>query len=333
MGDADFCRDRAVVVLQEPEAPAVGAEVDVLSLAVNMSLQVGEERLVTYKEDEVPVVAQVEKASGWESDADVYPEFEGAVRGLSSPALTSEEEQRVEQYLRVVTPEIKAMFRKPVWDMTGIEYASATDVRRCLDEYGARCEEVERAEQEYRANREQAKVWKHAREEEKRCKEEEAAEQARIWRMDVQRGEEEAMKRSEEERKKEEKRRKKEEKRQLEEQKRIEAEQQLEEKRRKAEAKKKEEKERREEERQKTEEEARRIRRKEVDAATAKAKKEREELNRNKELKARLSAEEYDKFLVNGRERELMLAKEAKKQWSRKSEEADRAREAKAKKD
>ncbi len=211
VGDADFCRDRAVVVLQEPEAPAVGAEVDVLSLAVNMSLQVGEERVVIYKEDEAPVVAQVDKASGWESDADVYPDFEGTARGLSSLALTSEEEQRVEQYLRVATPDNKAMFRKPVWDMTGVEYASATEVRRCLDEYGARCEEIEQAEQEYRANREQAKVWKRAREEEKRRKEEEAAEQARIWRMDVQRREEEAMKRSEEERKKEERRRKKEE--------------------------------------------------------------------------------------------------------------------------
>ncbi len=84
--------------------------------------------MVTYKEDKAPVVAHGEEASGWESDADICPEFEGAARGLSSPALTSEEEQRVEQYLKVATPDNKAMFRKPVWDMTAVEYASATDV-------------------------------------------------------------------------------------------------------------------------------------------------------------------------------------------------------------
>jgi hypothetical protein len=141
------------------------------------------------------------------------------------------------------------------------------------------------------------------------------------------------MKRSEEKRKKAERRRKKAEKEQLEEQKRIEAMQQLEEKRRKEEAKKKEVKERREEEKRRIEEEARRIRKKEVDAETAKAKKEREELIRNKEVKARLSAEEYNQFLVRERERELMLMEEARKQLCRKSEETDRAREAKAKKD
>jgi hypothetical protein len=120
---------------------------------------------------------------------------------------------------------------------------------------------------------------------------------------------------------------------QLEEQKRNEEAQQLEEKTRKAEAKKKEEKERREGEKQKLEEEGRRIRRKEVEAATAKAKKEKEERDRRKELKARVSAEEYDQFLVRESERELMLAEEARKQLAKKSEEANRAREAKAKKD
>ncbi len=163
VGDADFCRDRTVVVLQEPEAPAVGAGVDVLTFAVNTSLQIGEERVITYMEDEVPVVAQVEKASGWESDADVDAELDGAARGLSSPALTPEEEQQIEQYLRVATTDIKAMFRRPVLDMTGMECVSATEVQRYLNEYGARCQEAEQAEQVYRANREQAKVWQRAR--------------------------------------------------------------------------------------------------------------------------------------------------------------------------
>ncbi len=71
VGDADFCRDRAVVELPEPEALVMGAGVDVLTYAVNTSLQVGEERLVTYVDEETPTAAQEERASGWESDADV----------------------------------------------------------------------------------------------------------------------------------------------------------------------------------------------------------------------------------------------------------------------
>ncbi len=86
-------------------------------------------------------------------------------------------------------------------------------------------------------------------------------------------------------------------------------------------------------EKQKLDEEACRKRRKEVDTATAKAKKEKEERDRRKELKARVAAEEYNLFLVKESERELMLAEEAKKQLARKSEEADRVREAMAEKD
>ncbi len=112
-GDPSFSRGRAVMVLQDPEVPTMKAEVDVLTFAVNMSLQTGEERVVTYREDEVPVVAQVDEAGCWESDPDVDAEFEGAARGLSSPALTLEEEQRIEQYFRVATPDMEAMFFKP----------------------------------------------------------------------------------------------------------------------------------------------------------------------------------------------------------------------------
>ncbi len=50
-------------------------------------------------------------------------------------------------------------------------------------------------------------------------------------------------------------------------------------------------------------------------------------------MKARLSAEEYNQFLVRESERELMLAEEARKQLNKKSEKIDRAREAKAKMD
>jgi hypothetical protein len=120
---------------------------------------------------------------------------------------------------------------------------------------------------------------------------------------------------------------------QLEEQKRNEERQQLEEKRREAEKKRKEDKKRREVEKQKLDEEKCRKRRKEVEAATAQAKKKRKELAERKELKARVAAEEYRLFLVKEAEREKMLADEAKAQLVKKSEEADRARMAKAEKD
>ncbi len=46
-GDADFCRDRAVVELPEPEVPDVEAGADMLAFAVSTSLQVEEKRVIT----------------------------------------------------------------------------------------------------------------------------------------------------------------------------------------------------------------------------------------------------------------------------------------------
>ncbi len=46
-----------MVELPEPAALVMGAGVDVLTYAVNTSLQVGEERLVTYVDEETPTVA------------------------------------------------------------------------------------------------------------------------------------------------------------------------------------------------------------------------------------------------------------------------------------
>jgi hypothetical protein len=119
---------------------------------------------------------------------------------------------------------------------------------------------------------------------------------------------------------------------QLEEQKRNEERRQLEEKRREAEKRKKEDKKRREEEKR-LEEERRRKRMEEVEAATAQAKKKKKERDEQKELKGRVDAEKYKLFLVKEAEREKMLAEEAKEQLAKKSEEADRARMAKAEKD
>ncbi len=138
--DPVFCEDRVVVVLQDPEATTVEVEANMLTLAVNMSLPMGEERVIIYKDDEVPLAAQVEEARCWESDADVDAWSEGAARGLSSPALTPDEEQLVEQYLRVASPDIKARFPKPVWDMTGMERAGPDELKCYLAEYGTKCE-------------------------------------------------------------------------------------------------------------------------------------------------------------------------------------------------
>jgi hypothetical protein len=70
-----------------------------------------------------------------------------------------------------------------------------------------------------------------------------------------------------------------------------------------------------------------------VEAATAQAKEKKKRRDEKKELKARVDAEEYKLFLVKEAEREKMLAEEAREQLAKKSEEADRARMAKAEKD
>ncbi len=131
-GDADFCRDRAVVEVPEPEVPEVGVGVDMLAFAVSASRQVEEERVITYLEDKAPMVAPDERASGWKSDSDVDRESEGADRGLSSLVRILEEEQQVEEYLRVATPDIEVMFRKPEWDLADILGGSADETHRCL---------------------------------------------------------------------------------------------------------------------------------------------------------------------------------------------------------
>jgi hypothetical protein len=140
------------------------------------------------------------------------------------------------------------------------------------------------------------------------------------------------MEKEEEERRAEEQRVREAEKEQLEEQKRNEERWQLEEKRREAEKRKKEDRKRREEEKRLAEE--KRWKRMEVvEAATAQAKKKKKELDEQKELEARVDADKYKLFLVKEAEREKMRADEAKKQLAKKSEEADRARMAKAEKD
>jgi hypothetical protein len=134
-GNADFCRDREVLVLPEIAEPAAEADSDMLAFAVGTSLQVVEEWLVYLVEEEAPMVRLDEGANDWEADSDDDCEPEGAARGLSSPARVLEMEQRVETYLRVATPDIEILFPRPVCDLTCRRGMNAEDMRRYLDEY------------------------------------------------------------------------------------------------------------------------------------------------------------------------------------------------------
>jgi hypothetical protein len=236
----------------------------------------------------------------------------------------------MEEYLRVATPDIPALFPRPAWDLTWRPDAEARDMARLMDDYGARQLEQDKAEAEYRACREE--VWRRKRDEEDWQVLEARALQAQKYREDLASRVERIKKNDEEERLAGERRVKEAERVQIEEKKRIEERKQLEEKRREAEKRKKEEKRRKEEEMRKQEEQ-RQKRKKVVEEATAQAKEELKRWDEQKELKARVGAEEHKLFLVKEAEREKLLADEAKEQLTKRSVEAERARMARAKKD
>ncbi len=315
-----------------PAGTAHESDADLLSYAIDASLQVAEERHIYFVQGEIPVLRLEEPFNEWEVDSNDGCEAAGEARGPPGPAQAVDVEQEMEEYLRVATPDIPTLFPRPACDLSIRPDVSAGDAAQRLEDLGAECLRLEQAEAEYRARREQAKVWRRERDEDLRRVLEARARQDLIWQGELARRVDKTLERSEEERVAEEQRMKEAEREQLEEQKRNEERQQLEERRRKVEEKKKEDKKRREVEKQKLEEERRRKRRKEVEAATAQAKKKKE-LAERKELKARVAAEEYNLFLVREAEREQMLAEEAKAQLVKKSEEADRARMAKAEKD
>jgi hypothetical protein len=219
----------------------------------------------------------------------------------------------MEEYLRVATPDIPALFPRPAWDLSWRPDADARDVARLMDGYGADQVAQEKAEAEYRARREEAKVWRRKRDEENRQVLEARALQAQKYNEDIASRVERMMKNEEEERIAELRRVKEAERVQIEEKKRIEENKQLEEKRKEAEKRKKDERKRREEEKRKEEEE-RQKRRKVVEEATAQAREEKKKRDEQRELKARVSAEEHKLFLVREAEREKLLADEAKEQ-------------------
>jgi hypothetical protein len=160
----------------------------------------------------------------------------------------------MEEYLRVATPDIPALFPRPVWDLSCRPEVSAGDAARYLDDYGAEYLRQEQAEAKYRARREQAKVWRRERDEDLRRVLEARARQDQEWTGDLARRVDLTMERVEEERIAGERRVKEAEREQLEEQKRNEERRQFAEKRREAERRKKEDKKRREEEKMLAEE-------------------------------------------------------------------------------
>jgi hypothetical protein len=94
-------------------------------------------------------------------------------------------EQRMEEYLRVATPDIPALFPRPAWDLSWRPDDEARDMVRLMDDYGAKQLEQDKAEAEYRACREEAKVWRRKRDEEDRQVLEARALQAQKYKDDI----------------------------------------------------------------------------------------------------------------------------------------------------
>jgi hypothetical protein len=91
----------------------------------------------------------------------------------------------MEEYLRVATPDIPALFPRPAGDLSWRPGADARDMARLMDDYGAKHLEQDKAEAEYRACREEAKVWKCERDEDERQVLEARALQAQKYRDDL----------------------------------------------------------------------------------------------------------------------------------------------------
>ncbi len=168
--------------------------------AMDVSMQMVEERSVYYREEELLVLELEEPPSDWEGESNYGDEAAGEARGQTRPARIATMEQRMEEYLRVATPDIPALFLRPAWDLTCRPGADARDMARLMDDYGADQVAQEKAEAEYRARREEAKVWRRERDEENRLVLEARARQAQEYNEDIASRVERTMKNEEEER-------------------------------------------------------------------------------------------------------------------------------------
>ncbi len=126
---------------------------------MDTSVQVAEERNVYYVE-EPPVLELEEPPNNWEGDSENGDEAAGEARGQERPARIATVEERMEAYLRVASPDIPALFLKPAWNLSLKPGTDAHDLVRTVDGYGADYRALEKAEADYRARREVAKVWK-----------------------------------------------------------------------------------------------------------------------------------------------------------------------------
>jgi hypothetical protein len=161
-------RGRVVIELPEAEVPALESVEGVLDHVTDVSVQVAEERCVYYREVEPPVLELVEAPNKWERESINGDEAAGEARGQARPAQAATMEERMEMYLRVATPDITALFPRPAWNLSLRPDADAHDLVRTVDGYGADHVALEEAEAEYRARREEAKVWRRRKDEEDR---------------------------------------------------------------------------------------------------------------------------------------------------------------------
>jgi hypothetical protein len=311
------------------EMPALGNVGGFLSQVIGADGQVVEERAVHYAGE--PLAAMLEEPSNsWEKDSVSGDEAAGEARGREGPAQTATLEETMEALLRVASPDIPALFPRDAPDFSLKPVSGVQDLIRAMGGYGANCKTAEEAEAEYRARREEAKVWRRENEEADRQVQEIRARQKQVYCDDMASRVSRTMDNEEEARLAEEKRVKKVREKQLEEEKRNEdarKQEEWEKKRREAAKKKKEEREKKEEEERKRAER----RQKKVNEALARAKEEQEK--REESRKSKTEAEEAKLFLAREAERDRLLAEEAKEQLTKKSAEADRARMARAEKD
>jgi hypothetical protein len=136
-GDSEgLGRGRKVVELPEAERPALESVAEVLGYAIDISMQEVEERSVYYVQDELPVLRLEEPPNEWEVDSNDGDEAAGEARGPTGPARATDVEQEMEEYLRVATPDIPALFPRPAWDLSCRLDASAGDMARHMDDYG-----------------------------------------------------------------------------------------------------------------------------------------------------------------------------------------------------
>ena len=157
-------QEQVLMELSVVEMPASGNVGGFLSQVISADGQVVEERMVHYA-GETPVPVLEEPSNDWERDSVNGDEAAGEARGQGGPAQTATLEETMEAYLRVASPDIPALFPKTALDFSLKPVSGVHDLIRTMGGYGANCKTAEEAEAEYRARREEAKVWRREREE------------------------------------------------------------------------------------------------------------------------------------------------------------------------